>query len=656
VRLLLVVENLHQLIGSQIADDDETWAIRRVLQTEPRLMLLGTATRRFNEIDDAGQALYEFFRLVDLPPLDVLDEIGDLWALAGGGETPRAYMRPVEILTGGNPRLIRILSEFAARTSFRELMENLVHLMDEHTEYFKHHLDSLPPTERKVFVALADRWDPGTARDIAEGARMDVSATSALLKRLEDRGAVRVVDQRGRTKVYQVAERLYNVYHLMRRRGQASARVRAAVRFMVRYYEGDRLVPAVHALVREACGLTPDRRTDHYLAYVEVLERTAPDVRARIVAETRGDLYALPDLPEGLRARLDAEANPYDAMPLEALLTVDPAALDEDAARSLESALFRRSLTDESPTLLAQLLAAEDRLVALRPDDAVTHNDRGITLANLGRFDEALAACDRALELQPDHASAHNNRVATLAHLGRFDDALAACARALELQPDNPWAHHARGVTLAGIGRFDEALAAYDRALELQPDDAEAHNNRGFTLGRLGRLDDALAAYERALELQPDSADAHCNRGVTLACLDRFDDALAAFNRALELQPDDATAHNSRGNALVDLGRLDDALHELSWLVRNPYHKVFPPGVTHIAVALAASGRTGEVYRLLNDAVFATEIEPLLVALRMDLGETVDVAQEIEDVARDIVAEIEAARAAQDEVRDTETP
>ena len=517
VRLLFVVENLHQLVGSQIADDDEMWAIRRTLQTEPRVMLLGTATRRFDQIDDKGQALYEFFRILDLRPLDSLDEIGDLWELAGNADTPRAFLRPVEILTGGNPRLIRILSEFAAKTSFRELMENLVHLMDEHTEYFKHHLDRLAPTERKVFVALADRWDPGTARDVAEVARMDTSAVSALLKRLEERGAVRVVDQRGRAKVYQVAERLYNVYHLMRRRGQASARVKAAVRFMVRYYEGDRLVPVVRALVHETGALAPDQRRDHYLAYAEVLDRTEPTLRARIVAETRDDLYALPDVPDDLRQRVEAESDPYASMSVDALLAVDPSELSLAEALLLENAAINQ-----------HLVYAQKAYVINENVESYVNPFYPILLT-------------------------------TQNHI-------------LSLSPNDSRVHHNRGSSLASLGRFEEALDAYDRALDM----LEAHFKRGDILIQLGRFDEALQAL-------PQMADT--------------------------LDPNDA------------------------------------PRLTSVSTRLAASGRTDEVLGILSASRLATEIEPLLVALRLDLGETVDVAQEIEEVAHDILADVEALRA-----------
>lgn len=95
----------------------------------------------------------------------------------------------------------------------------------------------MPPTERKVYLALADLWDPSTAREIAAAARLDVNKTSSLLGRLVGRGAVVVEEQGKKTKWYMVAERMYNIYYLMRRRGKPADRVKAAVKFMVSMYD-----------------------------------------------------------------------------------------------------------------------------------------------------------------------------------------------------------------------------------------------------------------------------------------------------------------------------------------------------------------------------------------------------------------------------------
>ena len=64
-------------------------------------------------------------------------------------------VRPIEILTGGNPRLIGVIAQFGATQSFHNLMNNLYSLVDDHTDYFKSHLESLPSQERRVYLALA---------------------------------------------------------------------------------------------------------------------------------------------------------------------------------------------------------------------------------------------------------------------------------------------------------------------------------------------------------------------------------------------------------------------------------------------------------------------------------------------------------------------
>jgi DNA-binding MarR family transcriptional regulator len=201
-------------------------------------MLLGTATTKFSELENVDRAWFELFTTHELKPLNTKDSLV-LWKSYTGTKPPLRQVQALRILTGGNPRLFRILSDFATKASLRELMENLTRLIDEHTEYFKGSLDSLSALERKVFVALLERWDPSDARDIAGAARLDVSKTSALLHRLVAKGRVTTISVLGRKRKYQAAERLFNICYLMRRRGRPADRVRAVVRFMVQFYRED---------------------------------------------------------------------------------------------------------------------------------------------------------------------------------------------------------------------------------------------------------------------------------------------------------------------------------------------------------------------------------------------------------------------------------
>ena len=239
-RILLVVENLNMLF-SDMADPEAGWRLRQTLQVEPRIILLGSATSRFAEIDNPDHSLYDLFRVVTLPPLDT-EDCDTLWSTLSGQLKGSQQTRPLQILTGGNPRLISVVAGFEKTYSFKDLMSNLLDLVDEHTEYFKSHIEALPPQERRVYLALARLWKPATAKEVASQARMNVNNCSAQLKRLVDRGAVSIEDGAKRRRTYYVAERMYNIYYLLRRPGAESNVVDALVRFMASYYSPYELV------------------------------------------------------------------------------------------------------------------------------------------------------------------------------------------------------------------------------------------------------------------------------------------------------------------------------------------------------------------------------------------------------------------------------
>jgi tetratricopeptide (TPR) repeat protein len=69
---------------------------------------------------------------------------------------------------------------------------------------------------------------------------------------------------------------------------------------------------------------------------------------------------------------------------------------------------------------LAEALACIDRALAIDPDNAVVHANRGIALVALCRLPEALASFDRALDLKPDYAEAYFGRAVARLLSGDF--------------------------------------------------------------------------------------------------------------------------------------------------------------------------------------------------------------------------------------------
>ncbi len=504
-RLLLVVENLNMILGEQI-DGNDAWVLRHTLQNEPRLMLLGTATSRFNEIENYGKAMYELLKVHDLEPLNT-DDCRTMWHAITRQDLSEERVRPIKILTGGNPRLLSIIAKFAARISLRELMLDLTQLVDEHTEYFKSHLEGLPPLERKVFVALMDLWDPCTARQVAKAARVDVNKTSSLLNRLISRGAVVVFEKQGRKKLYQVAERMYNIYHLMRRRGGHSSRIGAVVNFMVLFYESEPLVRAAASVADEACKLDSGQRQDHYQAYETILQKIpSRELQAKILGATPEQLFKIPDIPSTLKESLDRMK----------------AALDLEFPEEEQS--------HATPVLLGK---NAEIAASVKPWDAASWIARGDELRqSVDHLQEAEKSYREAIELDSENAEAWLH-LASLLHenTGRFNEAEAAYRKTIELDHDDTGAWASLGWLLhEKLERFDKAEVAYRKAIELKPDYAWAWAQLGQLLHeKLERYEEAEVAYRKAIELNPGYDWAWAHLGWLLhEKLDRNEEAEAA--------------------------------------------------------------------------------------------------------------------------------
>ena len=263
-KLVLMIENLQDL--SHDADDDFGWQLRKTLQTEAGIIFVATATSHFAALDDIHEAYYETFREIDLPALDS-EQCAKVWQVITGDAVSNREITPLRILTGGSPRLLVIVASFAQHRSMRQLMEELVTLVDENTEYFKSHLDSLARKERKVYLALVDLWQESTSQEIAQRARMEIRVTSALLGRLVNRGAI-LVNNKNKKKFYVVAERLYSIYYKLRRERDDAAIVKSLIHFMSAFYTGPDLKNLIESVIRESKA-EPDIRLGLQLALQE---------------------------------------------------------------------------------------------------------------------------------------------------------------------------------------------------------------------------------------------------------------------------------------------------------------------------------------------------------------------------------------------------
>ena len=557
-RLLFVVENLNMLC-EQITPE-AAWELRHTLTNEPRIMLLGTATSRFEAITHAGQAWFELFAVQELKPLD-RTESHILWQSLAQQDLKPGHVRALRILTGGNPRLLTVLASFAGNHSFRDLMEQLIHLIDDHTEYFKGHLDALPARERKVFVALLEQWNPVSAAEVARCARMGVNEVSASLARLVARGAVELYEQKPRRKLYQAAERLYNIYYLMRRRGQPSDRVRAAVSFMVMFYGGRQLATTIAELAREACGLPAGKTEDHFEAYAELARHASPGVWARALEETPAEFFDRPDAPEFVRK-----------LP---------------KASKLVSVLKRARQMHQAGKWMEAAQAYRE-VIELDPNQWWVWYNLGSASEELGQLDDAEGAFRKSIELNSQRAPSWDRLGEILARLKRVKEAERTFRKAIELDPRYPCAWHNLGYLLSRMKRHDEAEQACKKAIEIDPEHVGAWIDLGNVFSRRGRLKDAEKSYRRAIELDSKRDTAWANLGTVLQKLKRYDEAKRTYQTAIDLNPDKSNVWGDFGHLLSKIGPPEEA--ERVWNEAIRRHPSLGRCAVHLLEARRAQG------------------------------------------------------------------
>lgn len=161
----------------------------------------------------------------------------------------------------------------------------------------------------------------------------------------------------------------------------------------------------------------------------------------------------------------------------------------------------------------------------------------GVVLLQIGKLHESEIANQKAIALMPNDAEAYNNLGNTLRVLGRLIDAEASYQRSVELKPDFAAAYNNLGVIRKELGRFDEAEVCYRQAIRLKPDYAEAHNNLGVILQELSRLEEAEKSSRQAVKYMPDFAEAYFNLGVTLKELGRLSEALNLVATSQKIKP-----------------------------------------------------------------------------------------------------------------------
>ena len=240
-RLLLLVDNV-DLVFDRIKNED--WKLREALQAHPEILIIGASAKVLEDTYDYKAAFYDFFKIDELRGLSEAEMRETIVNLARLNKAEHiveridadpARLRVLHTLTGGNPRTAVLLYGVLLKGIDGDVRSDLEGLLDEVTPLYKARFEELPPQSQQLLDKLALHWHPASAAVLTKQLGWKVNLVSAQLDRLIGAGIVeRVKAPKSKRLNFQIGERFFNIWYLMR----TSRRLRRRLIWLVECLRG----------------------------------------------------------------------------------------------------------------------------------------------------------------------------------------------------------------------------------------------------------------------------------------------------------------------------------------------------------------------------------------------------------------------------------
>lgn len=709
-RLLLLVDNI-DLILERLKDKD--WALREALQEHPELLLVGASSRALEATYDYGAAFYDFFRIDELRGLsedEMQETIVNLARLRGADELIRRLdddpgrLRVLHTLTGGNPRTAVLLYGVLLKGIDGDVRSDLEGLLDEVTPLYKARFDELPAQAQQLLDKLALHWDPMSARQAADALGWQVNQASAQLDRLVQAGVVeKVKSGRNKRMAFQVAERFFNIWYLMR----ASRRVRRKLMWLVEFlraaFSRDELQQWAARRLYDGCENSAE--AEYHLAICRAIGplpiALALETQALHSLLARGgsqleelfDLYGEDhDLApkaeriralQGVRQRLSSVLGDKASKELLDIVCGFPVASQQllqliqhaekagDAGKE-EIIRFANEMSDEQTRWLGDKAGAAFRLAIAGGDMANIKDLDGGAAAALRYGIPVLAILPQlylALSDQSDASALEKYARQALAEdssgtafwyalalslrlQGRDDESLTAAREVLARDQKTPDVLAILGDVLLGGGKGKvEAVKVFRSLSALRPDDLIVKKKLcSVLLSDAGQLEEARRLARELCVAEPEDQMNWLFLAVALfGDADHFPEQLAAVRRALSLQAEPDHLRWLLANSLLVQEKYSEARQEtVLWLAALANEEqLSPEDYRHLKMLLhgaVVKGEANAYLDLLDTSGAGDKLRPAREALAVVAAGTTDyldgIAPEIRVPALDVLAVI----------------
>lgn len=245
--ILAIVENLGFLFD-QISTHRDQAKLRSILMGDSPIVLVATSTSYVDATVRHEAPFYDFFNTIPIDDLTREDVIALVRARAEWDGAVDLLKRFAEVaprldalfhLSGGNPRLVLALYAVLREGVTDELHTQVVQLLDEVTPYFQSRLRDISPQAVRILVAMALARGPIEPAEIGRRTRMPTNQVTAQIRKLlDERMVVAGGRPSGRSRFYEVRDRIFRLWIQMREDPTTDQRLRFVTEFFQRWYAG----------------------------------------------------------------------------------------------------------------------------------------------------------------------------------------------------------------------------------------------------------------------------------------------------------------------------------------------------------------------------------------------------------------------------------
>ncbi len=231
---------------------------------------------------------------------------------------------------------------------------------------------------------------------------------------------------------------------------------------------------------------------------------------------------------------------------------------------------------------------ATSRYVVRPLDQAVFHNNQGVSYLNVGQAQKALFEFKTATEISPEYTEAWNNMGLAYLYLKNYDQARDSFLRSIKIDSKYPAPYNHMATLYYTQNNYEEALQWANKSIKADKKFADGYYNKGiilrelarktgnqayykegeqafrlateansrhylanFELGNMykaqGKNEEAMIRYKVALEIQPSASEVWRELGTLYLAQGDNNRAQFAFNKAMEANPNNVDAHLNMG-------------------------------------------------------------------------------------------------------------